>query len=135
MVELSQRLFVAENQSCDGLTVQSLIIVQDVYTEMRHHFGIDNLARLLKFFNDLIGVDALQAFEGASVPSEVRLRVVGRTETLDAAQRIGREVESLLTNGPCGGGGASRVARATVAIESTLVPRAWVPTSLVWEQV
>ena len=82
-----------------------------------------------------VGTDALQAFEGASVPSEVRLRVVGRTETLDAAQRIGREVESLLTNGPCGGGGASRVARATVAIESTLVPRAWVPTSVVWEKV
>lgn len=101
---------------------------------VRERFALTELQpREIRY--DLIGVDALQAFEGASVPSEVRLRVVGRTETLDAAQRIGREVESLLTNGPCGGGGASRVARATVAIESTLVPRAWVPTSLVWEQV
>jgi hypothetical protein len=35
---------------------------------MRHHFGIDNLARLLKFFNDLIGVDE----DGAMVNETIR---------------------------------------------------------------
>jgi hypothetical protein len=51
------------------------------------------------------------------------MRVAGRTDTLEDALRIGREVESLYTNGPAGGGGATHSAREVVAIASTLVPR------------
>ncbi|WP_342167152.1 acyclic terpene utilization AtuA family protein [Methylobacterium sp. SD21] len=75
---------------------------------------------------DLIGVDALhgEALSAGGEPYEVRLRVAGRTETLSEAKRIGDEVETLYTNGPAGGGGASKVAREVVAVRSVLVPAA-----------
>jgi len=73
---------------------------------------------------DLIGLNAVCGdLQSAPVPSEVRMRVAGRTDTLEDALRIGREVESLYTNGPAGGGGATHSAREVVAIASTLVPR------------
>ena len=76
--------------------------------------------------SELIGVDAI--FEGVAsevspAPREVRARVAGRCATLTAAQAIGAEVEALYTNGPAGGGGVTRSARAVVAIASTLLPR------------
>lgn len=74
---------------------------------------------------DLIGVDALHGAEssrGHADPYEVRVRVIGRTETLAEATRIGNEVETLYTNGPSGGGGATRSAREIVAIQSVLMP-------------
>ena len=40
--------------------------------------------------------------------------------------RIGDEVESLYTNGPAGGGGATRSVREVLAIASTFIPRALV---------
>ena len=67
---------------------------------------------------DLIGVDSLH---GASLsrlagdPYEVRLRVAGRTGSMEAARRIGNEVETLYTNGPAGGGGARQWAREVLA--------------------
>jgi hypothetical protein len=74
---------------------------------------------------DLIGVDSIcgNLPGGAPVPAEVRIRAVGRTRTLEEATRIGREVEALYTNGPAGGGGATRSATAVVAIASTLINR------------
>ena len=39
------------------------------------------------------------------------MRVVGRTDSLDEAARIGNEVETLYTNGPAGGGGVTKSAR------------------------
>lgn len=72
---------------------------------------------------DLIGLDALhgdRAVEAAE-PYEVRVRVVGRTDSLAEAARIGNEVETLYTNGPAGGGGAWKSAREIVAVASTLV--------------
>ena len=39
------------------------------------------------------------------------------------AVRIGNEVETLYTNGPAGGGGATKSAREVVAILSVLLPR------------
>ena len=74
---------------------------------------------------ELIGVDAVRltgAVERAE-PAEVRVRVVGRTESMVDAKRIGDEVETLYTNGPAGGGGAWKQARKVVAVVSTLVPR------------
>ena len=82
---------------------------------------------------ELIGVDAIHSGAGvmrAGSPGEVRARVAGRTDTIDAALSIGQEVESLYTNGPAGGGGVTRQAHAVIAIASTLIPRVEVPTSV-----
>jgi hypothetical protein len=82
---------------------------------------------------DLIGVDSLH---GAGIsaqhvaPYEVRIRVTGRTDSLAEAVRIGNEVETLYTNGPSGGGGATKSARDVVAVASVLIPRDLVKTSV-----
>src|ERR1700761_7214317 len=75
---------------------------------------------------DLIGVDSLHGAHvsaRANEPYEVRVRVAGRTENLREAVRIGNEVETLYTNGPAAGGGASKSARDVVAVASVLLPR------------
>ena len=75
---------------------------------------------------DLIGVDSLHGAEVsayANEPYEVRVRVAGRTENLREAIRIGNEVETLFTNGPAAGGGATKSARDIVAVASVLLPR------------
>jgi hypothetical protein len=73
---------------------------------------------------DLIGMDALHGstLSGNHVPYEVRVRVVGRTDSLAEAKRIGEEVETLYTNGPAGGGGAWKSAREVIAVASALIP-------------
>ena len=73
---------------------------------------------------DLIGVDSLhgEARTRDGEPYEVRVRVVGRTDSLAEARRIGKEVETLYTNGPAAGGGAWKSAREVVAVASALVP-------------
>jgi hypothetical protein len=84
---------------------------------------------------DLIGVNAVRRGSGGDIaePQEVRARVVGRTETLHDAQRIGGEVESLWLNGPAGGGGAWKSAREVIAVVSTLLPRAQVHPHVTYE--
>jgi hypothetical protein len=73
---------------------------------------------------DLIGVDALHGANArGGDPYEVRLRVVARTESAADAWRVAREVETLYTNGPAGGGGATASVRQVLAMRSTLVPR------------
>ncbi len=76
---------------------------------------------------ELIGLDALHgralATAGAHLPYEVRLRVVGRTASRAEAMRLGNEVETLYTNGPAGGGGATKSVREVVAVQSILLPR------------
>jgi hypothetical protein len=80
---------------------------------------------------DLIGVNALHGdalASGGSVetwaePYEVRIRVTGRAATLAQAVRIGNEVETLYTNGPAGGGGATKSVREVIAVQSILLPR------------
>ncbi len=74
---------------------------------------------------DLIGQDALHAtlLDRVSNPYEIRLRVAARTASAADAWRVAREVESLYTNGPAAGGGASTSARQVLAMRSTLVPR------------
>ena len=71
---------------------------------------------------DLIGAE----------PGDVRLRVVGRTDTMAEAIRIGNEVETLYTNGPAGGGGALKAAREVLAMDATLLPRDRVKPSVVF---
>ncbi|WP_434620985.1 acyclic terpene utilization AtuA family protein [Azospirillum sp. B2RO_4] len=76
---------------------------------------------------DLIGVDSIHgdalSTAGGREPYEVRVRVVGRTGSLKEAQRIGNEVETLYTNGPASGGGATKSAKDVVAMLSALLPR------------
>jgi hypothetical protein len=77
---------------------------------------------------ELVGVESLHGAEVsaramANEPYEVRVRVVGRTENLREAVRIGNEVETLYTNGPAAGGGAWKSARDVVAVASVLLPR------------
>ncbi|MGF6127084.1 hypothetical protein QF019_002293 [Pseudomonas frederiksbergensis] len=76
---------------------------------------------------ELIGVDALHGSElgsrADSEPWEVRLRVAARCVDRAEAVRIGNEVETLYTNGPYGGGGASKSVRQVVAVASLLLPR------------
>ena len=81
--------------------------------------------RLAEARFDLIGVDSVHrgAYAKAVEPQEVRVRVAGRTATLDEARRIGREVSALWLNGPAGGAGATRRAEQVVAIRSTFVDR------------
>jgi hypothetical protein len=43
---------------------------------------------------------------------------------------VANEVETLYTNGPAGGGGATGSAREVLAVASTLVPRDLVKTSI-----
>ena len=74
---------------------------------------------------DLIGLNALHGprLTVDSPPYEVRLRVAARTNSLAAAHAVANEVESLYTNGPAGGGGATRSAREVLSLLSTYIPR------------
>lgn len=72
---------------------------------------------------ELIGMDSLHGPRSSVEPWEVRLRVAARCEARSDAVRIGNEVETLYTNGPSGGGGASKSVRQVVAVASLLLPR------------
>jgi hypothetical protein len=94
----------------------------DIVRERLHLTGVQTSE--LRF--DLIGVDSLHGGALAAQardPYEVRVRVAGRTDNLREAVRIGNEVETLYTNGPAGGGGATKSARDVVAVASVLLPR------------
>ncbi|WP_198150023.1 acyclic terpene utilization AtuA family protein [Castellaniella caeni] len=85
---------------------------------------------------DLIGVDSLYgATLGAprAEPAEVRLRVAARCAEQHHAQLVGREVEALYTNGPAGGGGASKLTKQVVAVASLLWPAERIQTSVHFE--
>lgn len=72
---------------------------------------------------ELIGMDSLHGPRNSVEPWEVRLRVAARCAERSDAVRVGNEVETLYTNGPCGGGGASKSVRQVVAVASLLLPR------------
>lgn len=75
---------------------------------------------------ELIGIDSL--FGNAPEPTttgtpvEVRARVAARTQTRAQAERIGEEVETLYTNGPAAGGGATKQVREVIAVASARLP-------------
>ncbi len=74
---------------------------------------------------DYIGVNSVSEWQPDSncEPPEVRLRIAARAPSLDAALRIGNEVEALYTCGPAGGGGAVRSAREVIAVASAMIDR------------
>lgn len=73
---------------------------------------------------DFIGLNSLYGNELASMAeaAEVRLRVAARTANKAMAQALTREVESLYTNGPAGGGGIRSKVKEIVSIGSILIP-------------
>ena len=85
---------------------------------------------------EIIGIDSLHRgplVGSGPEPEEARIRVIGRTDSLKDAIRIGNEVETLWLNGPAGGGGAWKSARQVIAVVSTLLPRSEVKPSVAFE--
>ena len=82
---------------------------------------------------DLIGVNAIfgASSQAPSEPAEVRARVALRVPTQQHAQHVAHEVEALYTNGPAGGGGATRNVREVIAAAAVLMPRSAVHTTTV----
>ena len=118
----------------DGWVGEGQISYAGPSAAARGRLAADIVAKRLAFIGleprevryDLIGIDALHGSAGSMVraePYEVRLRVAARTGSEGEAWRVAREVESLYTNGPAGGGGATVAARQVLAMRSTLVPR------------
>lgn len=91
---------------------------------------------------DYIGVNSLykdklssQFIGSEPVTSEVRLRIAARTHDKTLADKVGKEVEALYTNGPSGGGGARGKITSIVSVASVLVPEELPDLALVWEEV
>ncbi|MDX8339780.1 acyclic terpene utilization AtuA family protein [Draconibacterium sp. IB214405] len=86
---------------------------------------------------DLIGSNALHGNERSvnNEPYEVRARVAVRTTTPEDAKVIGNEVETLYTNGPAGGGGATKSVREVIAVKSVLIDIEEVKTGVVYKTV
>lgn len=91
---------------------------------------------------DYIGVNSLykdsitdKISEDKSQSKEVRLRIAGRTKTQEEAKKIGGEVETLYTNGPAAGGGATKSVSEIIAIGSIFVPREDVNIEVRYEEV
>lgn len=81
---------------------------------------------------ELIGQTSLH---GACAPAqgepyEVRLRVAARTSNRRHAEYVAQETQSLLTNGPYGGGGDFMQVRDLVGVRSVLLPRHQVQASV-----
>ena len=77
---------------------------------------------------DLVGVNALHGAvspppASSAPPYEVRLRVTARAKTREGAEQVAREVETLYTNGPAGGGGATLSVKPVLGMRSTLIAR------------
>lgn len=74
---------------------------------------------------DYIGESS--AFRGATDPQyrpvDVRLRVAAKTRTREEAELVGREVQTLYTNGPAGGGGARKHVEEIIGVVSMLMDR------------
>lgn len=75
---------------------------------------------------ELIGVDATLAgwvARPSVPPSDIRLRIAGRSDDRRVASRIGEEVEALYLTGPAGGAGAVSRVKPVIAACSTLIDR------------
>lgn len=66
---------------------------------------------------------------------EIRLRVSARTKDRKNAVLIGNEVETLYTNGPAGGGGATKRVEEIVSVCSIFVPRDTVNIKVSYQEV
>lgn len=74
---------------------------------------------------DIIGANSLY-WNSDKQPTnyeEVRIRVAARCKDKATAAKIGEEVETLYTNGPAGGGGATKKVSEIISVASILVPK------------
>ncbi|MEB2775338.1 acyclic terpene utilization AtuA family protein [Algoriphagus sp. D3-2-R+10] len=87
---------------------------------------------------EVIGINAINPF-GTSIhemePSEVRIRVAGKSGSTAVASQIGLEVEALYTNGPAGGGGASQKVSELLSIASVLLLKSEVTTKNFYQTI
>ena len=81
---------------------------------------------------DYIGLNSTHrtTFGIVPAPYEVRLRVAAKAADIEAAARIGEEVEALYTNGPAGGGGARKYVNEVIGIVSVLMDRNLIQSSV-----
>lgn len=80
---------------------------------------------------ELIGMESLHGpAPDRPEPYEVRLRIAGRADNRRAAEAIGWEIETLLTNGPQGGAGDFKQVKEILAVQSVLLPRELVSTQI-----
>ena len=86
---------------------------------------------------DFIGINAIykNSERNYNTPEEVRLRVSARTKTKHDADQIGNEVETLYTNGPAGGGGATKSVSEIVSVASILINRNDAEAKVIYKEV
>ncbi len=91
---------------------------------------------------DLIGVNSLYRESLSSKldshshhSKDVRLRVAGRTILEEDAERICHDFDSLMTNGPAGGGGVRLHIRQVIAIGSILIPEDDIEVDVLYKEV
>ncbi|HCQ89212.1 MAG TPA: ABC transporter substrate-binding protein [Clostridium sp.] len=89
---------------------------------------------------DYIGFNSLYKTKISSqyapeVFPEIRLRISGRTKDRENAILIGNEVVTLYTNGPAGGGGATKKVVEVVSLCSIFVPRDIVNIEVSYQEV
>ncbi len=91
---------------------------------------------------DYIGVNSLykdkisnKMISNATDVKDIRLRIAARTKTRSEATKIVNEVETLYTNGPAAGGGATKNIKEIIAVCSIFVPRDKVNSTVVYEEV
>lgn len=114
---------VCRAELAEEIIRRRLAMLKTPYTECRYD---------LLGVNSLYGAAQERAFP-APVISEVRLRVAARAETKEAAAVLGREVEALYVNGPCGGGGVRSAVTPVLSIASVLIPETDVAPHIWWE--
>lgn len=127
--------FVGEGEIsyCGPGCIERAELAIDIVEKRLRAWGAD----IEELRSDLIGIDSVR--RGGSTPradpDEVRVRVAGRTSTHAGAERIGKEVTGLWTNGPAGGGGARRSVTEQVVIRSDAVLRDRVDARVEWLEV
>jgi len=86
---------------------------------------------------DLLGVNSLYWGNGQkqTAPNEVRLRISARTKERADAARVGEELETLYTNGPAGGCGATKAVREIISVASMLIDRKDVCATVTMQEV
>jgi len=97
-------------------------------------------ANLDEIRTDLIGYNSLYKNEISDKLtnekfSEIRLRVTGRSNNKEDVVHIGNEVEALYTNGPAGGGGASKSVSSVVSVCSIFVDREEVNVKVSYDNI
>lgn len=108
-----------------GCLARAQLAAEIIQTRWEEVYGRDQSALQM----DLIGLTSCTPWRGLDTPNvpeppEVRLRAAVQAFERQWAIDLIREVESLYTNGPAGGGGVETNVRDTVAVISTLIPRA-----------